>query len=142
MLDIRHLTKDFAVSPQIEVQEIAAIQEAGFKTVLCNRPDAEVGPDRTAHRIREAAEAAGLAWAENIILGGAMTIENIRDQAQLASDGPQPVLAYCRTGTRSATAWALGQAGSIPTDEIVNRAAQAGYDLSPYRIQIEALAKG
>jgi sulfide:quinone oxidoreductase len=53
------------------------------------------------------------------------------------ADVEGPVLAYCRSGTRSATLWALSQAGKAPADKIVSQAAEAGYDMSPFRAALE-----
>ena len=140
-MDIRHLTPDFAVSPQIDPSDMAAIATAGFTCVICNRPDAEIGLDICASAVRAAAEAAGLTWAENIISGSGMTMENVIAQGALAAAADGPVLAYCRSGTRSATAWALSQSGKMATDDILAAATAAGYDLAGLRAQIEALAQ-
>jgi uncharacterized protein (TIGR01244 family) len=53
-----------------------------------------------------------------------------------------PVLAYCASGTRSSIVWSLGQAGKMPTDDIIAETAKAGYDLAGMRRQLDALAKG
>jgi uncharacterized protein (TIGR01244 family) len=139
-MDIRELTNDFSVSPQVQPSDMAAVAAAGFKTVICNRPDHEVGADVCSAAIRQAAEDAGLAWYENIILGNGMTMDNVVEQGRLAAEADGPVFAYCRSGTRSATAWALAQAGQMPVDEIISTAARAGYDLAPMRAQIAAMA--
>ena len=139
-MDIRKLTPDFAVSPQIAPGDAATLAQAGFRMVICNRPDAEVDGDVAAATMKTAVEAAGLLWAENVIIGGAMTMENVTVQGALAAQSDGLVFAYCRSGTRSATAWALSQAGVISTDEIIAAAARGGYDLGHMAAQIEALA--
>ena len=139
-MEIRRLTPDFAVSPQVEPADMAVIAAEGFTRVICNRPDPEVGPEVCAAAVRAAAEAAGLEWAENIISGDGMTMDNVVAQGALSANATGPVFAYCRSGTRSATAWALSQGGILPADEIITIAANAGYDLSYLRPQFEALA--
>ncbi len=139
-MDIRHLTPDFAVSPQIEPGDMAGLAAAGFACVICNRPDTEIGPEMCASAVKAAAEAAGLTWAENIISGGGMTMDNVIAQGALAAAADGPVFAYCRSGTRSATAWALSQSGRMTTDDILAAVTAAGYDLAGLRAQIEALA--
>ena len=139
-MEIRHLTETFAVSPQIEPSDVAAIVEAGFKTVTCNRPDAEVDQALSATAVREAVEAAGLTWAENAFSGNAMTLDHVQTQGRLTAESDGPVLAYCRSGTRSATAWAYSQAGVMPTDDILAATARGGYDFSGMGPQIDALA--
>ena len=70
-MDIRQITPDYAVSPQIEPADIAAIKAAGFRTVICNRPDEEVTAELGAAAMRDAAEAAGLAFVDNPVNGAA-----------------------------------------------------------------------
>ena len=132
-MDIRPLTDAYAVSPQISPEDVPAIAAAGFRTVICNRPDVEVPPELRADAVGAAAMDAGLAF---VVLP--LTHDTLRgfaeEQARAASDGP--TLAYCASGTRSTVVWAIGQAGAMPADEIVERAARAGYDLSPLRPEL------
>jgi len=138
-LDIHPVTPDYAVSPQISPADMPAIAQAGFRTVISNRPDSEVPPDLYNARMAEAAEAAGLTFVENPFgaMGiGAETIARQSD-AMAASDGP--VLAYCRSGTRSATIWAFAAAGRMESERILQSVAEAGYPMEGLRPQIEAL---
>jgi sulfide:quinone oxidoreductase len=130
MADIRTVTEGFAVAPQISEDDVPAIAAAGFKTIIANRPDGEGGIDQPRMgAIRTAAEAAGLIFVA-IPFSGAPTPDILeRIQAALA-EAPAPVLAYCRTGTRSITAWALTHGGQGNADDIIEAGAQAGYDLS------------
>jgi sulfide:quinone oxidoreductase len=133
MADIRTVTDGFAVAPQISEADVPAIAAAGFKTIIANRPDGEGGIDQPRMgAIRAAAESLGLAFVA-IPFSGAPTPDILeRIQAALA-EAPAPVLAYCRTGTRSITAWALTYAGQGAGDDIVDAGARAGYDLSGLR---------
>ncbi|MEM6478860.1 MAG: TIGR01244 family sulfur transferase [Pseudomonadota bacterium] len=139
-MDIRALTPDFAVSPQIEPADLPAIKAAGYKAVICNRPDAENPVELQAEVLRAATEAAGLVFIENPLAPGEMSLEHVHGQreALMAVDGP--VFAYCASGTRSAMLWSFAQAGQMPRDEIIAAAAQAGYDLGHLGPQIDALA--
>ena len=140
-MDIRPLTERYAVSPQIEPGDVPAIAEAGYDTVICNRPDAEVPPPLRAAALREAVEAAGLRFAEIPIGRGGIDDELAAAQREAADRGR--ALAYCASGTRSAAAWAMGQAaGGASADDVLARAARAGYDLSGLRPRIEAAAEG
>ncbi|ATI42308.1 TIGR01244 family protein [Pacificitalea manganoxidans] len=141
-MDIRTLTPAYAVSPQIAPEELALIAEAGFRTVICNRPDAEVPPDFQADAIREAALAAGLKFVLNPVVHTAITPELIALQANTVEGPDQPVLAYCASGNRSTIVWALGQAATTPADELIATAAQAGYQLEGLRPQLDALYRG
>jgi len=139
MLDIRALTPEYAVAPQVDPGDFAAIRAAGFVTVINNRPDPEIPPSHQDEVMRQAAEAAGLRYVAVPIANRAMSPGTVAAHgAALAAEGP--VLAYCASGTRSAIAWALAEAGRRPVDEILAAAARAGYELAPLRAQIEELA--
>lgn len=133
MVDIRKVTDGFAVAPQINVEDVQAIADAGYKTIIANRPDGEGGITQPRMgAIRTKAEELGLAFVA-IPFSGAPTPEIMERIGAAMAEAPAPVLAYCRTGTRSITAWALTHAGQGMSDEIVNAAAGAGYDLSSLR---------
>ena len=130
MADIRNVTDAFAVTPQITEADIEQIAAAGFKTIVANRPDGEGGVDQPRiGAIRAKAEAAGLTFVA-LPFSGAPTPEIVERMGAIISEAPAPVLAYCRTGTRSITAWALVHAGQGAGDDVINAAADAGYDLS------------
>jgi uncharacterized protein (TIGR01244 family) len=141
-MEIRPLSPAYAVSPQIAPEDVAAIAQAGYRMILCNRPDAEVPPALQSTAIRAAAEAAGLAFVDNPVTHQTLNMDmvDVQSRAIAASDGP--VLAYCASGTRSSIVWSLGQAGTLPTDDIIAATAKAGYDLQGLRGQLDALAKG
>ena len=130
MVDIRRVTDHFAVAPQIEPADVDEIAAAGFKTIVANRPDGEGGIDQPRMgAIRTRAEEKGLTFVA-LPFSGAPTPEIIERTSSILSEAPAPVLAYCRTGTRSITAWALTHGGQGQAEEIVDAAAGAGYDLS------------
>ena len=129
-MDFRSLTPTLSVSPQIAPENAADIAAAGFRTVICNRPDRENPPELHAIRIREALEAQGLTFLELPFDSRTMTVDVIVRLREMIEGAEGPVLAYCRTGTRCTNAWALTQAGDMAPDEIVTAAAAAGYDVS------------
>jgi len=134
-MDTRPITPDFHVAPQISVADIAALKEAGFTHIICNRPEAESAPQDQPELIEQAAKAAGLGWSFNPLVSGELSMEHIDAQT---TDGK--VLAYCASGTRSAILWALAQAGKMPTDDILAAIAEAGYPMDALRGQINMLA--
>lgn len=139
-LDIREISETYAVSPQIAPEDMTAIRARGFTTVICNRPDAENPAELHSSAMKAAAEAAGLQFVENPFAAGLDL--SIIDRQRSAIDGADgPVLAYCRSGTRSATVWALAEAGRKSTDDILQATAQAGYPMDGMRPQIDALAQ-
>jgi uncharacterized protein (TIGR01244 family) len=139
-MDIRQLTPDYAVSPQIAVQDLQAVKDAGFVMVIDNRPDGEIPPELHTPVMQQAAEALGLIFVANPVIGGALTMANVTAQAQAMATATGPVFAYCASGNRCSIVWALTQAGKRPVDDLVGIPARFGYNLDHLRGQIEALA--
>lgn len=108
-MDIRQITDSYSVSQQVVPDEIAAIKEAGFKTVICNRPDDEQPGQPSHDAIKAAVEAAGLTFRYIPVISGQMTMENVEDQAAALEEVEGPVLAYCRSGTRCTNLYAAIQ---------------------------------
>lgn len=141
-MDIRTLTPDYAVSPQIDPADLGAIAAAGFTTVICNRPDGEVPPDLAAAALRRATEAAGLRFVENPMLPGTLDPETLRRQADALGSATGPVLAYCASGNRSAILWSLVRATDLGADGVLAATSAAGYDHRAFRAAFEAAAQG
>ena len=130
MADIRKVTDYFSVAPQIDETDVEEIAAQGYKTIVANRPDGEGGVDQPRMgSIRTKAEQLGLTFVA-LPFSGAPTPDIIERTQSILNEAPTPVLAYCRTGTRSITAWALTHAGQGQGEEIADAAAGAGYDLS------------
>ncbi|MGB3503588.1 MAG: TIGR01244 family sulfur transferase [Mesorhizobium sp.] len=105
-MDYRQIAENYAVSPQIKLEDIPTIKAAGFKSVICNRPDNE-DPGQLDHEtIRKAVEEAGLAFKWVPVISGQMTADNVADQAAALEELPGPVFAYCRSGTRCTNLYA------------------------------------
>jgi uncharacterized protein (TIGR01244 family) len=129
-LEVKRINDEMSVAPQISVDDIAAIKAAGFTAIINNRPDGEAPNQPSGESIRQAAEAAGLSY-HYIPLGREGVSPDMVEQTEAVLEGSTgPVLAYCRSGTRSTTLWALSQAGKMPASEIISAAANAGYDVS------------
>lgn len=140
-MDIRPLSPTFAVSPQIAVEDIPAIVAAGYTTIICNRPDAEVPPSHQAQAIGAAATAAGLNFVVKPVTHQGLNMELIADQKASMDAADGPILAYCASGTRSSIVWSFAQAGEMPTSDIIAATSAAGYDLGGMGPQIDAIAK-
>jgi uncharacterized protein (TIGR01244 family) len=107
-MEIRQITEDYFVAPQIAVDDIAAIREAGFRSVISNRPDAEDGA--VPHgEVEAAVRAAGLEFRYIPVVSGSLTQENVDAQARALDELPKPVLAYCRSGARCTNLYGLVQ---------------------------------
>ena len=136
----RPLAPGYAVAEQIVPADMAALASRGVRMVIDNRPDAEVGADLQAGAMQAAAEAAGIAFVFNPVTNGALTRDNVEEQADALAGSDGDVLAYCRSGARSAIVWALGQAGRQSTAEILAALERAGYPMPQLGPQIDALA--
>lgn len=139
-MDARVITPRYSVSPQISAEDLPAIAAAGYKMVICNRPDEEVPPSHQADTIRAAAEAAGLRFEALPLTHQTMTPENVAAQRGFYESSEGPVLAYCASGTRSSVVWALGQASEMSADDILQKTAAAGYQLDGLRPALDSLA--
>ncbi|WP_068877621.1 MULTISPECIES: TIGR01244 family sulfur transferase [unclassified Phenylobacterium] len=131
MSDFRRVTDDFTTAPQISVADVAEAARQGFRTVINNRPDDEEPGQPSSAQIEAAARAAGLAYFHIPVRGGP-TPEQVEQTKALLADVEAPILAFCRSGTRSIVTWSLSQAqsGALPRGELVALGRQAGYDLS------------
>jgi len=131
MTEFRQVTDAFAVAPQISLQDVSTAAAQGYVLLINNRPDGEAPDQPEGAAIEAAAKAAGMAYLYNPVRGGP-TPANIAIQAEAVAAAKGPVLAYCRSGTRSIVTWSLGQAqaGTKPRDELVRLGAAAGYDLA------------
>ena len=130
---MNQITPRFYAAPQIDPTDMAAIAEAGITLILCNRPDEEVSPSHQHAAIKAAAEAAGLSFAFQPLTHQTMTPDVIAHNREIGVAKDETVLAYCASGTRSTIAWALGQAGQQPADELIAAARAGGYDISNMR---------
>lgn len=140
-MDIRALTPSYAVSPQIDLADLAAIKAAGYTTVIDNRPDGEIPDALHTDNMRAAAEALGLTFVANPVVGGALTMDNVQTQAEAIATATGPVFAYCASGNRSSIVWALAEAGKRPTEDLINTPAKFGYNLEHLRAQLNSFAR-
>ena len=129
-MDVKRINDHVSVSPQISPDDFPALKALGFTAVINNRPDGESPDQPSSATMQAAAEQAGLSY-HFIPLGRDGVSPQLVDAETEALEGSAgPVLAFCRSGTRSTTLWALSQAGKMPAHEIVAAAAHAGYDMS------------
>ncbi|KGM87566.1 hypothetical protein rosmuc_02302 [Roseovarius mucosus DSM 17069] len=137
LMDLRPITQDFTVSPQIEVGDVAAVVDAGYRSILCNRPDGEDYGQPAYDAVAAAAEAAGLAVRWVPIVSGQMTQAALDEFRAALDEMPKPILAYCRTGTRCTMLWSITRFDDLGGDEILRATAEAGYDMSGLVAQLE-----
>ncbi|MFX0540751.1 TIGR01244 family sulfur transferase [Roseovarius sp. S4756] len=129
-MDPKTISARLSVSSQIAPADVAALKEMGYRSIVCNRPDGE-GPDQPSFtEVAAAAEKQGMEARYIPIEGGKVSDEDAQIFGSALETLPGPVLAYCRSGTRSATLWSLSQAKGHPVADILAATQKAGYDMS------------
>ena len=127
IMDIKTLTSALSVSSQIKHGDVAKIATLGFKTIINNRPDRETPLQPRTKTLADNAKRAGIHYIHLPVISGQMTQENIDEFAALLADVNGPVLAFCRTGTRSAKLWAGANSDRLSANDITRIGAAAGY---------------
>ncbi|MGJ3648493.1 TIGR01244 family sulfur transferase [Sphingomonas sp. GlSt437] len=142
-MDLRKLDDHISVAPQIGPADVTELAAQGFTAIINNRPDGEEISQPEGAAIRAVAETLGLAYAEIPVTHAGFSHPQLDAFAAAMAAATGPVLAYCRSGTRSCNLWALAMAkqGADP-DELVAKAAAAGYDLSGIRMMLDQLSAG
>ncbi|MFV0385081.1 TIGR01244 family sulfur transferase [Paracoccus sp. (in: a-proteobacteria)] len=128
-MDIRKLEGGVFVCSQISVADLPALKAQGIRAIICNRPDGEGADQPVFGEIERAAAAQGIVARHLPVVSGKVGDAEARQFGTLLMELPAPVLAYCRTGTRSATLWSLSQAEHRPAADILAAAKGAGYDM-------------
>lgn len=139
-MDIRKISDQLSVAPQLQVAELAQVKALGFASVINNRPDEEEAQQPLAADVAAQAKALGLAYQHQPVISGQITDADIDRFRQLLASEQAPVLAFCRTGTRCTMLWALAAAQPDNIDAIISTAAEAGYDISALKPRMQALA--
>lgn len=137
----RKLTDTVFASPQIGLAEVAAAKAQGIALIVNNRPEGESDDQVPGEEIEAAAKAAGIAYVAIPVTHAGFSEGQVKAMSEALQGTSGPVLAYCRSGTRSTLLWALAEAsrGADPAT-LADQAAQAGYDLSPVRQIVDMLA--
>lgn len=138
----RKIDEKTYASPQIGPAEVAYAKALGVGLIINNRPEGESDDQTPGAQIEQAARDAGIAYVAIPVSHAGFSMPQVEAmQKALADAGEVPVLAYCRSGTRSTLLWALAQARSgTKPEEIAAKAAGAGYDISPIRATVDMLA--
>ncbi len=129
-METKPLSPEISVAAQILPEEVAALAAAGFKSIVNNRPDGEVAGQPTSAMIAAAAASQGLAYRHIPVLSGHLNQSDAMAMQEALATLPKPVLAFCRSGTRSTHLWALSQAGHCDVSELLLAARTQGYDIS------------
>ena len=104
---IGQLSEDFFISGQVEPEHVPKLAEQGFKTIVCNRPDGEEFRQPTAGEIAAAAEEHGMKFVHIPVLSSGVQMQDFENFKAKYDDFEAPILAYCRSGARSAMLFQL-----------------------------------
>lgn len=129
---MKRVTDRLFVAPQLDAGDIRDARAEGITAIINNRPDGEEPGQPSAEENRAVAETEGLAYTHIPIVPGQITEEQVRTFQKAVAAAEGPVLAHCKTGTRSATLHAIGEVldGRMRKDEIAPLGRELGLDLS------------
>ena len=133
------INNELTVSDQITIEDLKEIKAQGYKTIFCNRPDQESEGQLAFSAIEKEAQNLGIKAIHQPVIGGQISEDDIAAFRTYFESAQKPVFAYCRTGTRCSTLWALSHAKILPIDEILSKTQNAGYDLSPLKDRLNSL---
>ncbi|WP_417622854.1 TIGR01244 family sulfur transferase [Parasphingorhabdus sp.] len=138
----RKINDMISVSPQITLDDVASAKAEGVTLIINNRPDGEDPSAPQSADIEAAARAAGMKYMSIPITHSGFSGPQVDAMIAALAEGDK-TLAYCRSGTRSTLLWSLAQAKQgVAPDEIARLAGNAGYDITPVRAMVDALAGG
>jgi uncharacterized protein (TIGR01244 family) len=139
-MKIAHVAPDLGLTPQLSPEDLPEVAAAGFRSVVNNRPDQEEPGQPSSGELRIAAERCGLAYRHIPVTAGQIGDPEVAAFEHALRQMPKPLLAFCRTGTRAASLWALVEARRYDVDAIIAAAESAGYSLESLRPRLKAIA--
>ncbi|ARG17077.1 TPA: TIGR01244 family phosphatase [Acinetobacter nosocomialis] len=128
-MELKRVNQDFYVAGQITVDDIAKIADQGIKTLICNRPDGEGADQPNVIEIEEAAQRHGLNVIYQPVTSGKITDQQVTEFKQLYQNAQKPVLAYCRSGMRAISLWALAEVAPQDVALLVEVGNKLGFNL-------------
>ncbi|MEP1198992.1 TIGR01244 family sulfur transferase [Tateyamaria sp.] len=141
MMQIKQLDARTYVGPQISVADLDDLKRLNIRTVIALRPEGETADQPAISSLRDAAGALGVTVHQIPVISGNITDDDVHAYRAINSGTNGPVLAYCRSGMRATSLWALTavEQGQSP-DEILRKAKAAGFDLSALADRLAARA--
>jgi len=139
-VDIKTISPYLSVSAQIQVPDIAMLSALGFKAIINNRPDNETDDQPLSSALAEEARQHDMAYRDIPVVAGKLYAADVNAFTEAMAEIRGPVLAFCRTGTRSATLWALYAAARLDVDAILRTTNDAGYELDALRPRLQETA--
>lgn len=138
-MNIKKLTEQVSVTPQISSGEIQAIKDAGFKSIINNRPNFEAPDQPVATELAQQIKEAGLEAAWIPMVPGQFLQSSVIEMVEALDKLPKPILAFCASGTRSTILWCCANVIELGTDKVLKTASGAGYDLEQIRPLLDDL---
>jgi sulfide:quinone oxidoreductase len=136
-MQTRNLAEKLSVSSQLTPPDLTAAAHQGIRSIINNRPDAEASDQPTSAEIEAAATALGLGYRHIPVVPGQIHDEDIANFSVALAELEAPVLAFCRTGTRSASLWALSAPAEVASSDLLAAARAAGYDLDALKPRLD-----
>src|SRR5580700_6279514 len=136
-MQTRSLTDKLSVSSQLALTDLTAVADQGIRSIINNRPDGETSDQPTSAEIETGAAALGLGYRYIPVVPGQIHDEDIANFSAALAELEAPVLAFCRTGTRSASLWALSAAADIASSDLLAAARAVGYDLDALKPRLD-----
>ena len=134
----RTLDPSISVFGQIEPEVVGAAKAQGFAMIVNNRPDDEQPGQPAGAEIEAAAREVGLSYVAIPVDHSGFSEWQVKAMAEALQKANGPVLAFCRSGTRSTYLWALARHSLGDDGEaLIAKAANAGYDLNSLRPVLE-----
>lgn len=141
-MELKQVDQEFWIADQIGPQDIEHIALKGIKTILCNRPDEEGFEQPNIIKIHKAALQYGIRVEYLPVERGQMNDDQVIAFKRLYKKSQKPLLAFCRSGTRSISLWALSQVAEQTIEQMLLTSQSLGYNLQelvPYILEKTSL---
>ncbi|MBM3545449.1 MAG: TIGR01244 family phosphatase [Alphaproteobacteria bacterium] len=131
------------VAAQLNAADVPQLAEEGFRTIINNRPDGEESAQPPASVVRDEAKHHDIAYIYQPVSTSAIAAKDVAELERNIASAAKPIVAHCRSGTRTYLMWATGQAlkGKDPA-ALVAEAATKGYDLRSLPALVERVKAG
>jgi sulfide:quinone oxidoreductase len=136
-MDVKPISDEPSLSKQLQLADIAVLAEQGYRSIICNRLDGEGDDLPRFDEIETAAATLGFTVHYLPVIPGQISDDNVANFSKAMRELPKPILAFCRTGVRSASLWTLSQADKLPVSDILSSTQAAGYDMSSVVSRLE-----
>jgi len=137
-MQTRSLTEKLSVSSQFTLHDLTAAAHQGIRSIINNRPDGEASDQPTSAEIEAAGAALGLGYRHIPVVPGQIHDKDIANFSTALAELEAPIIAFCRTGTRSASLWVLSAAAEVASSDLLSTARAAGYDLNTLKPRLDA----